>query len=80
MFSLESDKMTALWPYDSLTFTFHETFSNSIPKWKTFVKKCFDSMIISLENDKMTALLPNDCLTFTLYDKVSKCLPNWTSL
>ena len=31
MFNLESDEMTALWPIDSLTFTFYETFSNSIP-------------------------------------------------
>ena len=37
MISLESDKMGALWPNDSLTFTFYETFSNSIPNWAIFV-------------------------------------------
>ena len=31
MYSLESDKMTALCPNDSITFTFYVTFSNSIP-------------------------------------------------
>ena len=41
MFSLESDKMTALWPNDSLTFTFYETFSNNIPNWTIFVKEVF---------------------------------------
>ena len=41
MFSLESDEMTALWPNDSLTFTFYATFSNSIPNWTTFVKEVF---------------------------------------
>ena len=52
------EEMTALWPNDSLTFTFFETFSNSIPKWTTFVKEIFDLMT-SLESDEMTALLPN---------------------
>ena len=41
MFSLESDKITALWPNDSLTFTYFMIFSNSIPKWATFVKELF---------------------------------------
>ena len=50
MFSLESDEMTALWPNGSLTFTFYEIFSNSIPKWTTFAKEVFYSMI-SLEGD-----------------------------
>ena len=35
------DKMTALWPNDSLTFTLHEPFANSMPKWTTFVKEVF---------------------------------------
>ena len=61
MFSLESDKRTALWPNYSLTFTFYDTLSNSIPKLTASVKKVFDSMI-SLESDKRTAL---ECLTFT---------------
>ena len=51
MFSLESDIITAVWPNDSLTFTLYATFSNSIPKWATFVKEVFDLMF-SLESDK----------------------------
>ena len=31
MFSLESDEMTALWPNNTLTFTFYMIISNSIP-------------------------------------------------
>ena len=54
MFSLESDKMTALRPNDSITFTFYVTFSNGIPNWTTF-----DSMLSS-ERDEMTAEWPND--------------------
>ena len=57
MFSFKSDEMSALWPNDSLSFTSHETFSNSIPKWTTFVKEVFDSMF-GLESDEMTALQP----------------------
>ena len=41
MFSLESDKMTALWPNDSLTLTFYMTLENSIPNWTTLVKEVF---------------------------------------
>ena len=41
MLSIESDKMTAFWPHDSLTFTFCMTFSNIIPNWTTFVKEVF---------------------------------------
>ena len=41
MFSLESDEMTALWPNDSLTFTFYVTFLKSIPNWASFVKEGF---------------------------------------
>ena len=41
MFSLESDEMTALWPNDSLTFTFYVIISNIIPNWATFVKEVF---------------------------------------
>ena len=76
MFSLESDEMTALWPNDSLTFTFHETFSNSIPKWTAFVKEVFDLMI-SIESDKITALWPNDFLTLTFYGTSSNHITNW---
>ena len=39
MISLDSDKMTALWPKGSLTFTFHETFANSMSKWTTLFRK-----------------------------------------
>ena len=55
MFSLESDKMTALWPNDRIMFTFYVTFSNGIPHWTTFVKYFFDLML-KLESDKMTAV------------------------
>ena len=34
MFSLESDKITALLPGDSLTLIFYVKFSNSTPNWK----------------------------------------------
>ena len=43
MISLKSNQMNALWPNDSLTFTFYEAFSNSIQKWMSFVKEFFDS-------------------------------------
>ena len=41
MFTLESDEMTALWPNESLTFTFYVIILNSIPNWATFVKEVF---------------------------------------
>ena len=43
MISLESDKMTALGPNDSITFTFYVTvtFSNSTTSSSTFVKEVF---------------------------------------
>ena len=41
IFSLESDKMTALWTNESITFTFYVIISNSIPNWATFVKEVF---------------------------------------
>ena len=41
IFSLESDKMTALWPNGSLTLTFYETFLNCIQNWTPFVKEVF---------------------------------------
>ena len=50
MIDLERDTMIALWPNGSLNFTFYEIFSNSIPKWTTFTKEVFYSMI-SLEGD-----------------------------
>ena len=77
-FSLESDEMTALWPNDSLAFTFYLIFSNSIQNWTTFVKEVFDS-VFSLESDEMTALCPNNSLTFTFYVTFSKSIPNWTT-
>ena len=64
MFSLESAKISALWPNDSLTFTFYVIVSNSMPNWATFVKEVFDLMN-GLESDKMTALWRNYSLTFT---------------
>ena len=55
MFSLESDEMTALGPNDSLTFSFYQTFSNSIPNGTTFLKEVFDLML-GLQSDKMIPL------------------------
>ena len=78
MFSLESDKMTALWPNYSLTFTFYVTFSNILQKWTSFIKEVFDSMF-TLESDEMTALWPNDSLTFTFYVIISNSIPNWAT-
>ena len=78
MFSLESDKMTALWPNDSLTLTFYVIVSNSITNWATFKKEVFDSMF-RLGNDEMTALCPNDILAFTFYATFSKSIPNRTT-
>ena len=57
MFNLESDKMTALRPNDSITFFM--AFSNSIPNWTPFVKEFFDLMLSS-KSDKMTAVWPID--------------------
>ena len=53
MFSLESDKISALWPNDSLTFTFYVKISNSIPKPETFVKEfvLFDAAFRKEGND-----------------------------
>ena len=60
MFSLESDEMTALWPNDSLTFTFFVIISNSIPNWGTFVKEVFwFNVSFSLEYDEMTISWPS---------------------
>ena len=78
MFSLESDEMTALWPNDSLTFTFYVTFSKGIPNWASLVKEDFDS-IFSLESDDMTALWPNDSLIFTFYVIISNSITNWAT-
>ena len=71
-------KITALWPNDSITLNSYETFSNSIPKWTTFEKKIFDSMV-SLEIDKMTALWQKEWLTFTFYERFGNRIPNWTN-
>ena len=68
--------MTAFWPNDSLTFTFYMTLSNSIPNWKSFVKKFFDS-VFSLESDEMTAVWPSDSLAFTFYVLFSNSILNW---
>ena len=65
-FSLESDKMTALWLDDSSTFTFYVPFSNSLPNWATFVKEVF-YLMFSLESDEMTVFWPNDRVTFAFY-------------
>ena len=62
MFSLESDKMTALWPNDSPNFTFYVPFSNRMPNWASFKKEVFK---FSLERDEMTAMWPNESLTST---------------
>ena len=70
--------MTVLFMNDSLTFTFYETFSRSIPNWTTFVKEVFN-MILSLESDKMTALWLNESLTWTIFVKIMIRLPNWTN-
>ena len=70
--------MTALWPKDSLTFTFHLLFSYSMLNWTTFVKEVFVS-VFSLESDEMTALWPNGSLTFTFYLKFSNSIPNWAT-
>ena len=66
MINLESYKMTALWPNDSLSFPFYEIFSNRIQNWASFVKKVF-YLMISLETDEMTALWQNGHLTFTFW-------------
>ena len=66
MFSLEGDKVTALWARDNLTFTFYVAFSNSILNWTTFVKEVF-YLMFDLKSDEMTGLWPNDSLTFTFY-------------
>ena len=41
MNGLESEEITTLCSNDSLTFTFHQTFSNSSPSSTTFVKEVF---------------------------------------
>ena len=53
MFSLESDKMTVLWPNDSITFTFYETFSNGIPNGTTSEKEFvwFDASLKNWRDD-----------------------------
>ena len=54
MFSLESDKMTALWPNDNLTFTFIWYFRVAFQTEQLLKNKFFDPMF-SLESDEMTA-------------------------
>ena len=46
--------MSALWPHDSLTFTFCVTFTNIIPNWTIFVKEIFWS-------DALGRKWRNDC-------------------
>ena len=58
-FSLEINKITALWANDSLNLTFYVIISNSIANWTTFVKEISDLMLSS-ESDKMTVVWPND--------------------
>ena len=81
MASLEIYKMTAMWPCDSLTFTFFTHSKTTHQTGQLFVKEFFDS-IYSLESEKMTALWPNDSLTFTFYIPVvpKKALPQITFL
>ena len=74
MFSLESDKMTALWPNESLSFTFYVSFSKSIPNWASLVREVFGSMF-SLESNEITVFWPNDSLTFTFYERFSNYIP-----
>ena len=61
--TLKRVKMTALWPNDSLTFTFYATISNSIPNLTIFVKEVFwlDAKFRKWQN----ALWPNESLTLT---------------
>ena len=66
--------MAALWTNEMTIFDFYDTFSNSIPKWTTFVKDVFDSMI-NLESFKMNVFWLNDSLTFTFYDTLSNSIP-----
>ena len=61
MISLESDKMTALWPNGSLIFIFYVTFPNNIPNWTPFVEEDFWC------HDEMTAFGPNYNVRLTLY-------------
>ena len=70
--------MTALWTNDSLTFTFHMPFSNSI-QLDNFCKKKFFDMILSLKSENMTVLWPKSGLTFASYEKFSNSISNWTS-
>ena len=70
--------MAVLWANECLTFTFYETFSNSIPNCTTFVKEVFDLMF-SLESDEMTALWPNDIITSTFYVTFSNSTTSWTT-
>ena len=60
--------MAALWANERLTFPFYETFSNGIPKCRTFVKEIFYSML-GIQSNKMTAFGPNGRSCFTFYDK-----------
>ena len=59
-----------MWTNKRTIFNFYDTFTNSIPKWTTFVKEVYDSMI-SLEVSKWL----NDSLTFTFYDTLSNSIP-----
>ena len=78
MFSLESHKMTALWPNDSTTFTFYVTFQIAYHIEQLLQKICFDLML-SLQSDEITALWANGSLNFTFYEKLSKSIPNSTT-
>ena len=70
--------MAALWTNERTIFDFYDTFSNSKPKWRIFVKEVFDSMI-SLESFKMNVFWLNDSLTFTFYDTLSNSIPKLTT-
>ena len=63
IFTLESNKMTALWPNDSATFTFYATFLSSIPNRATFMKIIF---FIWCLVQKLTKWLLCDQMTVSL--------------
>ena len=65
MFDLESDEMTVLLPNDSLTFTFHKTFSNRTSSLK-LNNFCTRSFWIQCLIYKMTKLLLFEKMTAQL--------------
>ena len=76
--SLEIVEITALWPNDSLTFTFMKHFQIA-SQTEHFFKKTFFYLMINLERDKMKAFWPNDSLSFILYETFSSSIPKLTT-